>query len=166
MSGHLANPTPDTSYEPKICVDVSDEHTPINLPDSNKNFPHDYDATIVATTEDLDVSRHSRASSSCKQSAAASTVPTVSKLGSFGNSLTKVLADYDSVDSRNGIREACADLDRETVVSTLSRSASQGKRDRDQNVVRSLRDRENLHKILERKAVHGEKMAKQKIIRR
>ena len=59
MSGLLANPTPDTGYEPMLCVDVSDEHTPINLPDSNGNFPHDYDATI-ATTEDLDVPRHSR----------------------------------------------------------------------------------------------------------
>ena len=39
--GHLSNPTPDTGYEPKFCVDVSDEHTPINLPDSNKNFPHE-----------------------------------------------------------------------------------------------------------------------------
>ena len=63
MSGLLANPTPDTGYEPMLCVDVSDEHTPINLPDSNGNFTHDYDATI-ATTEDLDVPRHSGFSSS------------------------------------------------------------------------------------------------------
>ena len=49
MSGHLANPTPDTGYEPKFCIDVSDEHTPINLPDSNRNFPQDYDATVATT---------------------------------------------------------------------------------------------------------------------
>ena len=45
------------------------------------------------------------------------------------------------------------------------RSESKGKRDRDQNVVQSLRDRVNLHKILDRKAelaVRGEKMAQQK----
>ena len=58
MSGNLTNPTPDTGYEPKFCVDVIDEHTPMNLPDSNMNFPHDDDATIDATTEDLDVLRH------------------------------------------------------------------------------------------------------------
>ena len=107
MSGHLANPIPDTGCEPKFCIDVSDEHTPINLSDSNRNLPHDYDAT-VGTAENLDVPRHSGASSSSKHSAAASRVPTVSKLGSLGSSLTKVLADYDSVDSRNSIRETCA----------------------------------------------------------
>ena len=70
------------------------------------------------------------------------------------------------MDSRNSIREPGADLERETVVSTLFRSESKGKRDRDQNVVQSVRDRENIHKILERKTdmtVRGEKMAQQKL---
>ena len=67
MSGYLANPNPDTGHEPKLCVDVSDEHTPINLSDSHRNIPHDYVAT-----EDPDVPRHSGASSSSKSSAAAS----------------------------------------------------------------------------------------------
>ena len=140
MSGHLANPIPDTGYEPKFCIEVRDEHTPINLPDSNKNFQHEYDATI-ATTEDLGVPRHSGASSSSKHSAAASRVPTVSKQGSLGNSLTKVLADYESVDSRGSIRETCADLDGEFVVSSLFRTESKRKRDGDKNVVQSLKDR-------------------------
>ena len=42
------------------------------------------------------------------------------------------------------------------------------KRDRDSNVVQTLRDRENLHKILKRKAesaVRGENEAQKKIIR-
>ena len=46
-------------------------------------------------------------------------------------------------------------MDRETVVSSLFVS----KRDRDQNVVQTLKDRQNLHTILERKAefaVRGE----------
>ena len=76
------------------------------------------------------------------------------------------MADYDCVDRRESIMETCADLDRETVVSTLFRPESKAKRDRDQNVVQSLRDRENLHKILERTlelAVRGEKMAQQKL---
>ena len=166
MSGHLANPTPGTGYEPKFCIDVSNEHTSINLPDSNRNFPHDYCATIVATTEDLDVLRHSGASSTSNHSAAGSRDPTVSKPGSLGNSLTKVLPDYDSVDSRNIIRENCADLEKETVLSTLFWSESKGKRDRDQNVEQSLRDRENFRKILARKAelaVRGEKLAQHKL---
>ena len=50
------------------------------------------------------------------------------------------MADYESVDSRNGIREICANLDRESVVSTLFRSESKGKREGDHNVVHSLRD--------------------------
>ena len=58
------------------------------------------------------------------------------------------MADYQSVDSRNGIRETGTNLNRESVVSTLFRSESKAKRDRDENVVHALRDRKNLHKIL------------------
>ena len=43
-----------------------------------------------------------------------------------------MLADYDSVASRTGIKETCADTDRETVVSSLFESVSEGKRDRAQ----------------------------------
>ena len=46
-------------------------------------------------------------------------------------------------------------MDRETVVSSLFGSVSKVKRDRDQNVVQTSRDRQNLHKILERKAEIG-----------
>ena len=64
-----------------------------------------------------------------RQAAAASRVPTVSKPGSLGNSPWKQLAEYESVDSRNSIRETGADLDRETFVSTLLTSESKGKGD-------------------------------------
>ena len=43
---------------------------------------------------------------------------------------------------------------------------SKEKRDRDQNVVQTLKDRQNIHKILEVKAdlaVRGEKLAKQRL---
>ena len=92
---------------------------------------------------------------------AASRVPTM--LGSLRNSFWKQWRDHESVDSRNGIQETGANL----VVSTIFSSQSKGKRDRDQNVVQSLRDRENLHKILDRKvdsAVRGERMAQQKLL--
>ena len=75
------------------------------------------------------------------------------------------MADCESVDTRSGIRETDANMDREAVVSTLFRSESKGKRDRDQNVVHSLRGSENLHKIFERTAelaARGEKLARQR----
>ena len=117
-SGHLADSTiPNTGYEPKFCIDVSSEQTPINLPNRNRSFQQEYDATITAS-EDLGLPQHSEASSS--QHTAASTVPTLLKLESFGIGLTKVLADCDFVASRTRIKETCADTDRETVVSSLS----------------------------------------------
>ena len=66
----------------------------------------------------------------------------------------KLSAEYDSVASRTSIKETCANMDRETVVSSLFESVSKEKRDRDQNVVQTLKDMQNPHKILERK---GEK---------
>ena len=61
-------------------------------------------------------------------------------------------AESDSLPCRTSIKETCADIDRETVVSSLLGSLSKAKRDRDQNVVQILRDRQSFHKILERKA--------------
>ena len=62
-------------------------------------------------------------------------------------------AESDSLPSRTSIKATCADIeDRETVVSSLLGSLSKAKRDRDQNVVQILRDRQSLHKIPQRKA--------------
>ena len=44
------------------------------------------------------------------------------------------------VASRTSIKETCADMDHETVVSSLFVSVSKVKRDRDQNVVHTLRE--------------------------
>ena len=57
QSSHLADPTPYTRYEPKFCIDVDSEHTPINLPTRNMSFPQEYDATITAS-EDLNLPPH------------------------------------------------------------------------------------------------------------
>ena len=76
-----------------------------------------------------------------------------------------MLVDNDSVASRTGIKETCADMHREKVVSSLLGSMSKGKRDRHQNVVQTLTDRQHIHKIPERKAdlaVRGEKLAQQR----
>ena len=111
---HLADPTRNTGYEPKFCIIVSSEHTPINLPTRNMSFQQEYDATIAAS-EDLNLPRLSGASSS-SQRTAASRVLTLC--------LTKVSADFDSVASRTSISETCADMDRETVGSSLFGSVS------------------------------------------
>ena len=81
LSGCLTNLTPNTGFEPDFCTYINDEHTPINLPDSNRNLPCRDDATTVSTTEDPEGFQRSGASSSSKHTAA-SRVPTV--LGSFG----------------------------------------------------------------------------------
>ena len=47
MSGCLANPTPNTGYEPNFCAYINEEHTAINLPDHNRNFLRRDDATII-----------------------------------------------------------------------------------------------------------------------
>ena len=101
-------------------------------------FPHDCNSTLAVATEEPDIPRHKRTTSSSKHTAAASRVPTV--LG------WTHLADHESVDSRQSIRETGADRGRETVVSTFFRSESKGKRNRDINVVQSVRDRANLKK--------------------
>ena len=73
------------------------------------------------------------------------------------------MADYDSVaNSFSSTRKLVAD--HETVVSE-EESVSRAKRHRDLNFVQTLKDRQNLHKFLERKAefaVRGEKLAQQR----
>ena len=57
-SGHLADPIPNTDYEPKFCIDVSSELTPTNLPSRKSSFNLENDATIAAS-EDFDLPQHS-----------------------------------------------------------------------------------------------------------
>ena len=85
-------------------------------------------------------------------------------LGSSGVNLWRQRPEL--VDSRVSIQATGANVERETVVSTIFSSQSKGKRDRDRNAVHSLKDRENLQKILEREvdsAFRGERMAQQKL---
>ena len=156
QSGHLAGPIPNTGYEPKFCIAVDSEHTAVNLPTRNMSFPQEYDATIAAS-EDLNLPPHFTSTfRSIKQQPAycskqsSSIVETRFTGESFRVcSLRRLSADYDSVasrtriviPSRTGIKETCADTDRQTVVSSLFGSLSKEKRDRDQNVVQTVRGR-------------------------
>ena len=79
----------------------------------------------------------------------------------------KLAADYDSVASQTSSRKLAADVDHETSVRSVFESVSKEKRDRDFNVVQTLRDRQNLHKNLERKAesaARGEKLVQQRLL--
>ena len=142
-------PTPNTGCEPTFCIDVSREHTPINFPTRNVGFQQEYDSTIAAS-EDLNFPWHSGASSSSHHTAA-STVPTLWKRGWFGTSPKKLSANYVSVASRTSTKESCADMDRETVVSSFFWSVLKGKRNRDQHVVQTLRGRK-----ISTKSLNGE----------
>ena len=160
-SGRMADPAPNTGYEPKLSNNFSymdTVHTPIHFFDSHHDFQNQDGATVISTI-DPEGFPHSGASSSSKQTAA-SRVPST-----FGPpSLWKQMADH--VSSRPGLQENGTISDRESVATTIFSSQSKGKRDRDTNVVHSLKDRDNLHKILERKvdsAVRGEMMAQRKL---
>ena len=129
MSGCLANPTPHAGYESNFCTYRSARRstslTATGVSRTARSPPQ-------RTPKDF---QHSGASSSSKHTAA-SRVPAVS--GSLGNSLWKQMADYESVDSRNGMQEIGANLDREPVVKTLFSSQSKWKRDRDFLSTKSL----------------------------
>ena len=87
-SGHLAGPTQNTGYEPKSCIHVSGEHTPINLLTRKSSFQLDGDATIAAS-EDSNFLRHSGAAAGRKHSSH------LVELGSVGTSSRKLAADVD-----------------------------------------------------------------------
>ena len=74
QSGHLADSTPTTAYEPNFCIDVSSEHTPINFTSRRNSFNFENDLTnTVGASEDSDhLPQRSAASSS--QHSVASTV--------------------------------------------------------------------------------------------
>ena len=110
-------------------------------------FQQEYDATIAAFRRP----QFSSTIRSIKQQPAHGTVPTSLNQGSLRTRHRVLSADYDSVANRTSIKETCADMNRATVVSSFFGSVSKGKRDRDQNVVQTLRDRQHLQKILERK---------------
>ena len=52
QSGYLADSIPLTGYEPKTCIDVSSEHTPVNHPCRKNSFNiEDNVTTTVAASE-------------------------------------------------------------------------------------------------------------------
>ena len=68
----------------------------------------------------------------------------------------KLAADYASVASQTSSRKLAADVDHETIVPSVFESVSRRKKDRDLNVVQTLKDIQNLH-------VRGETLAQQRL---
>ena len=54
-SGHLADPNPNTGYEPSTCIAVSSEHTPINHSSRRNSFNTEHDDLTVAASENRDM---------------------------------------------------------------------------------------------------------------
>ena len=161
MSGWLANPTSHTQVtSPTSISNKNEEHTPINLPDSRRSFPCRDDATIIST---LCGSRRFSAFRSIQQAAnQPQQAGFTTMLGSLGASLWKQWRDHELVDSRSGIQETGANLDRECCSNNFQFTVKgEDELEITNNVVHSFRERENLHKIHERKvesAVRGERM--------
>ena len=79
--GPLAARHPATGYEPKFCIDVSSERTPINFPSRQDSFNLEHDLTnTVAASEDFD-HLPQRFVASSSQHSAVSTGPTLLNLG-------------------------------------------------------------------------------------
>ena len=148
QSGHLAEPLPHTGYEPKTCIDVSSEHTPINYPSRRNSFNIENNdlTTTVAASENSDGFHQQAAASGSPQQVPASVVNPW--LGADMWSRTGKLVRGDASSA--------------SVEGTLSR----GKRDRDLESVQTLSERQNLHVYLEQKAelsVQGECAARRRL---
>ena len=161
MSGCIANPTPDTGYEPKFRVDANDEQTPINDPDSNRGFPTLLQRHHGRPSEELDVPHTQKRPTAARiQSERAEYPPCQDHSVSASWTSSRITS---RLTSRNSIRKTVVDLDRENVVCTLFLVWME-REETDPNAVQSIRVTENLHKILEEKAaipVRGERMAQQ-----
>ena len=124
-SDRMADPAPNTGYEPNLAnfsSYVDPEHTPIDIPDSHQDFLCPDDATMISTSPEGLPNAEAFSSS---QKAAAGRVSSLFSHSSLG----KLSAGH--VSSRSGLQETGADLDRDSVATTLFRSQSRGKRDRD-----------------------------------
>ena len=145
--GRLAESSLHTGYKPKSCIDVSSVHTPINHPSRRNRFNIENDlTTMFAASENFD---------GFPQQAAASGSPQQVPAGMVNPWLT---ADMWS-STRKLVRGSES-------ISSVERTLSRGKRDRDLESVQTLSERTDHHAYLEQKtdlAVLGE-CAAQKIL--
>ena len=146
QSGHLADPTPKHRLKnPKLCIDVSSEHTPITVQEKSFNLENHL-TTTVAAAEDSDHFPQ-RLAASGSQHPVASTVPTWLSPGSSSGTW-KLVRGSDSVASVE-----------ESVLRDKKRSRFEK--------CETSSDRQTLHNYLKRKAdsaVGGKKCSSEKTI--
>ena len=133
LFGHLADCTPLTGYEPKICIDVSSEHTPINYPSRRNSFNienNDLTTTVTASETFDGFHQQAAASGGSQQVPASAANPWLS--ADMWSSTKKLVRSNQSIANVEG---------------TLSRE----KRDRDLESVQTPSERRNLHVYLEQK---------------
>ena len=147
--GHLADPIPNTGYEPKFCIDVrkrahADQHSvqthefPARVRRDNRRFRGSFY---------FDIPERQAAASTRQQT-----------------TLTRFIGDWPHESRRSMILLQVGQASRRLVRTWIAKQSFQvfsglcqrrKKRDRDQNVVQTWRYRQNTHKILERKAGLG-----------
>ena len=76
LFGHLAEPTPLTGYKPKTCIDVNNEHTPLNYTSRRNSFNIENNdlTTTTAASDNSDGFHQQAAASGGPQRAPASVV--------------------------------------------------------------------------------------------
>ena len=135
QSGYLADSIPLTGYEPKTCIDVSSEHTPINYPYRKNSFNiEDNVTTTVAASETSDGLKKQAAANGSSQF-----VPT-SEVNAW------LHAETWSARSRKLLRSDVSNI------THVEETYSKGKRDRDLERVRTWSERKDSHASPEQKA--------------
>ena len=151
-----SGPSPDTGYEPN----VSDEHTPINLPTSNMGFQQEYDARIAAS-EDLNLHRYS----GVKQQ------PANGSKQSSQFVETRFIRDWPQETVGGlillpvGLVSVCGHIAKQ-LFQVFFESVSNGREIETKTKCKHSKTGKNLNKILERKAglaVRGENLAQQRL---
>ena len=127
LSGRQAGPIPNTGYEPKFCIDVDSGHTPINLPSRSMSFRKRTTrrSQLVRILICLDILWH-QAAASIRQQAE---FPPCQNQDQQELAPGNLVADCGALVSHTCIKETCADIDSETVVSSLFGFVSKERRD-------------------------------------
>ena len=151
MSGHLANPTPDTGYESMFCIDVSNEHTSISPiatgTSPTRTTPQSPPLRILI---DLNIPELQAAASTQQQQA---WFPPCRNLVHWEIASRKFWRIMILLTVKIASGRLVQTQMEKPLFSNLFRSESTVKRDQDQNVVQSLRDRKISIKSLQKLVV-------------
>ena len=121
QSGHLAEPHPHTGHEPKSCIDVSSEHTPINYFARRNSSNIEIDPTTpVAASETLDGFHQQATASDCSPHVPASEVNPWLSADLWSRTRKLVRGRVSNVSVEETLTKGKRDRDLESVLQTLS----------------------------------------------